>query len=150
MANEGYNSVKFKPECFEAKNVRDLPIAATQTWKRGDFVYNNAGAITLATAASATLLGLAMNDQTTPATSTLVPVYVDPHGVYVGRVNADASAVAAGAEVDLVGNSAAQMINVGASATDVFVFLSLLPDETSTAAYALARVRINNSKQDMV
>lgn len=150
MAGEGFNAARFRPEVFKAENVQYLPIAASQTWVRGDFVYNNAGAITLATAASATLIGIALDDQSAPATSTLVPIYVAPLDVYIGRVNADASGVAAGAEVDLVGASGAQMIDVGASATNVLIFQDLLPDETSSAQYALARCRINNTTQDLV
>jgi len=150
VAGESFNSTKFKPVSPQGRYVRYLPIAASQTWVRGDFVFNNAGAITLATAASATLLGVAMDDQTTPATSTLVPIYVEPKALYEGRVDADASGVAAGAEIDLVGASGAQMIDVGASSTNVFVFESLAPDETSSAQYAKAYVRINNSTQDIV
>lgn len=151
MAGESFNSTKFKPEVPDASRVQYLPIAATQTWVRGDWVYNNAGAITLATAASATLLGIAMDDQTTPTTGTDVPIYVGrPGEVFKGRVDADASAVVAGAEVDLVGASGAQMVDVGASATDVFIFLDLLPDETTTAQYAECRVVVNYTKQDLI
>ena len=69
-------------------------------------------------------------------------------GIIIGKVDADASAVTIGSQVDLVGLTGAMMIDVGASTTDVFTFLGPLPDQTSDEAEALAMVRITHGKHD--
>lgn len=149
MAGESYNKYGFHPESPDAK-ISYFPIAASQTWVKGDMLYNNAGAITIAAAATATLLGPAADDQTTPTTGTLVPVYANPDEVFIGRADADASSLVAGSEIDLVGATGAQQIDVGASTTDVFVFLSVVEGQTSSSAGALLRVKINETVHDLL
>ena len=149
MAGESYNKYGFTAEDPTAR-ISYYPIAAAQTIVPGDMVFNDGGAITLATAASATLLGPCVSVETTPATGTVIGVSDAPETVFTCRADADVSAAILGGEYDLVGASGAQQLDVGASTTDVLYFLSVVEGQVATAAGCLIRVKINPSKHDLL
>jgi hypothetical protein len=104
--------------------------------------------VIIAVAGSTSLVGAAADSRTSTTANDLVPVYALPDQVFIGKVDADASAVTIGDQVDLVGTTGAMMIDVGASTTDVFTFLGILPDQTTDEAEAYAMVRITHGKHD--
>jgi hypothetical protein len=156
MAGEGYIRHAFWLADGEEEGRQTLKAAASQTWKRGDMLAldsNTTGAVALATAASTHLIGIAGDDRTSTTAGDLVPVLgTKPFTKFVGRANADPSSLDIGAQVDLVGATAAMMVNVGASSTDVFTFLSVLPvpGQDGDATYTPVVVVITETKHGLV
>jgi hypothetical protein len=154
MADEIYNRPGFRPTKADlgGDDIILLPAQVAETWVAGDMLAlsgNTNGSVILATAASTHLIGPAVDARNATAAGELVPVYADPDMIFEGLVSANASGLVIGDQVDLIGASGAQLIDVGASATDVFTFLGLLPDETATAARAKAKVRITETKHGL-
>ncbi len=150
MAGESYNTAKFRlADGYPSREI-ELPAAASQTWAKGDFLTLDTGLVALAGAASTELIGIAGDDRTSTTANDEVPVVgSEPDARFVGRADADPSSLVIGDQVDLVGNSGAQMVDVGATATDVFTFIRTLPDETSTAQYAEVLVSITHGKHGL-
>ena len=124
------------------------PEAAAQSFVRGDMTYLVSGLVTVAGAATATLLGPAAADAS-GTTDNPVPVYSRPNTVFIGRANG-ATALLDGAEIDLVGASGAMEIDEDASSTDVLVCINEIDtDEVATAAGKEYRVIINPAKHQL-
>lgn len=120
-----------------------LPIAASQTLTKGDFVILSSGLVQIALANSAELAGVIAADQATPTASTLVPVYADPNTVFEIIADADSSGLTAGSAPGIVGTTGAMMLDVGDdNATNVLTCLRVNPDDTNTDAYARWLVKI--------
>jgi len=127
-----------------------LKAAASQTWEKGDMLTKSSGLIALATATSALLCGYAGDDRTSTTANDEVPVVGadDPNLQYIGRADADPSSTLAGAKLDLVGGTGAQMIDIGATTYDVFTFVRQCIDEADVQ-YAECVVTITSGKHDL-
>lgn len=147
MAGEGYNKPGFYIPDGGPEVTPDMgKAAASQTWARGDMLARSSGQLIIATATSAALAGPAADDRTSTSANDLVPFYGKPDQEFVGIVDANATAVEAGALVDIVGTTGAMMIDIGASSYDVITFGRILADQTVTAQYAKALCRITHGK----
>jgi len=152
MANESHNRYGFRlaTAAEEAGNIMHMRAAASQTWVKGDMLDLTSGLVSLATSTSALLLGYAGDDRTSTSAGDRVPVIgIKPGTHFIAIADADPSGLEVGAEIDLVGSSGAQMVDVGASSTDVFTFLGLLPDQTSGAAYSEILVCITSNLHEL-
>jgi hypothetical protein len=118
-------AISFRP--LRCDSVQRYRVAASQTIAVGDPVVMNAsGLVEVGAAASAQLLGVAaeaiVTGGTVSATNT-IGVYDDPKALFIalGDASTTGSQALIGDEVDLVGSTGAFLVDIGASATDVFV-----------------------------
>ena len=121
-----------------SQGIMWLPIAASQTLTKGDFVILSSGQIAIALATSSELCGVIAQDCASLTAGTLVPVYANPETIFEIIADADSSGVTSGAEYDIVGTTGAMMLDVGGSTYDVLVALRQNPDDTNTDAYTVA------------
>ena len=144
----GANQYGFTPVHVDDQHLIYLKAAASQTWVKGDMLYLNSGEVTLATASSATLLGAAADDRTDTTAGDLVPVWAKINQIFRCRADADPSSLVTGAEIDIVGGSGEMEADIGASTTDVLVFLKQQSEQANEAG-AFIEVIINQSKHDL-
>lgn len=115
-------AVSFKVRKYD--RITRYPLAASQTIAVGDpLELNSSGLVIVATATSAALLGVAASACAASAALDPIMVYDDPKAEFIATCDAYAEAVQAivGDEVDLIGSTGAFLVNLGASAVDVFV-----------------------------
>lgn len=116
--------ISFEPRDHD--NVKQFPLAAAQTIAEGDMcTINTDGLVEIATAGSAKLLGPAARGTAVvnSAAGDKISVHCNPHATFrclCDDATENLQAVV-GDEVDLIGTTGAQYVNLGASATDVFV-----------------------------
>jgi len=140
---QSHNAYGAWPVYPDRAKITWLPVAATQTLTKGDFVIYSSG-VAIALAASTELLGVVAQDCASLTTATLVPVYADPDTEF--RVIADAASntLTFGSLPGIVGATGAMMLDVGDdNATDVLLCIRAYPDDTTTSAYARWIVKIN-------
>lgn len=139
-----HNRYGAHPVDVASAKIRWLPVAATQTLTKGDFVILSSGLVAIALADSAELVGAIAQDCASLATSTLVPVYADPDTEFEVVADADSSAMVAGDAPGIVGTTGAMMLNVADSnATDVLHAIRSNPQDAASSAYARWIVKIN-------
>lgn len=125
------------------QTIKWLPIAASQTLTKGDFVILSSGLVAIALANSATLCGVIAQDCASLAASTLVPVYADPDTVFEVIADAASNSIVAGETHDIIGATGAMMMDADAATTDVLMCLRAQPgSDVTTSAYARWEVRI--------
>lgn len=147
----GANTYGFHPKDVDDMHLYYLKAAASQTWVKGDMLYLASGEVTLATAASATLLGAAADAQTDTTAGDLVPVWAKPFQVFRVRADDDPSSLVTGDKIDLVGASGAQEADVGASTTDVLYFLRIADiDDVTDEAGTYIYVMIAHAKHEFI
>jgi hypothetical protein len=118
-------AISFRP--LRCDSVQRYRVAASQTIAVGDpVVMNSSGLVTVGAAASAQLLGVAAEAITTGGSvdaEDTIGVFDDPNALFIARGDAATTGQQAliGDEVDLVGSTGAFFVDIGASATDVFV-----------------------------
>lgn len=113
----------FEPRDYD--NVKRFPVKTGETIAECDMTALDAnGEVILALAATAKLLGPAARGTaiTSAAAGTTIDVHCDPRATY--RCLCDNAAenlqATVGDEVDLIGATGSMLVNLGASATDVF------------------------------
>lgn len=118
-------AISFRP--LRCDSVQRYRVAASQTIAVGDPVVMNAsGLVEVGAAASTQLLGVAAEAITTGGSVTAtdtIGVFDDPKALFIAKGDAATTGQQAliGDEVDLVGSTGAFFVDIGASATDVFV-----------------------------
>lgn len=115
-------AVSFMP--VENDRVNEYLCAASQTIAKGDpVVVNASGLVEVADASSAAITGIAATAVTSSSSGDAILVYDDPKTVLRGKCDNDSENVQAvvGDEVDLIGSTGAFYVNLGASATNLFV-----------------------------
>jgi hypothetical protein len=118
-------AISFRP--LRCDSVQRYRVAASQTIAVGDPVVMNAsGLVEVGAAASTQLLGVAAEAITTGGSvgvTDTIGVFDDPAALFIAKGDAATTGSQAliGDEVDLVGSTGAFFVDIGASATDVFV-----------------------------
>ena len=115
-------------------------IASATVLERGDAVGITAGLLVKAVAATARV-GICAAPSANGETD-LVPVWNDPSLVFEGTGDAVFAAAQRGTEVDLVGTTI-QLIDVGASATDVF---RIEPGNDAGTVGSIEKIRVSLNK----
>lgn len=123
--------------------IRWLPIAASQTLTKGDFVILSSGLVAIALYNSATLCGVIAQDCASLAASTLVPVYADPDTIFEVIADAASDSEVAGDVIDIVGSTGAMMVNIDTATYDVIKLIRANPSDSVASAYARWQCRIN-------
>lgn len=116
-------AISFKPINSRTLRVNLHRVKTGETIAVGDPVELDAdGLIICATASSAKLAGVAAQAVTSAAAGTKIGIYDDPKQVYLAKADNVSEVLQAvkGDEVDLIGSTGAFLVNLGASATDVF------------------------------
>ena len=117
----------------------DVPKASATVIEAGDMIELASG---LAIKATATGAKIAYAPYGAIAGELVVKVLDDRNAIFQGTGDANFAVAQRGTEVDLVVNTNAQQIDVGASATDVFV-VDVSGDAGVVGAATNIRVRIN-------
>lgn len=147
----GANTYGFHPKDVDDQHLIYFNAAASQTWVKGDMLYLNSGKVTLATAASATLLGAAADDRTSTAADEEVPVWAKPFQIFRVRADDDPSSLVTGDKIDIVGGTGEMEADVGASTTDVLYYIRIADiDQTTNAAGTYIYVMIAHAKHEFV
>lgn len=124
--------------------IKWLPIAASQTLTKGDFVILSSGLVAIALANSAELCGVIAQDCASLSSGTLVPVYASPDTVFEVIADADSSSAVAGNALGIVGTTGAMMLDIGDdNSTDVLTLLRANPSDSTSSAYARWQVKIS-------
>lgn len=118
--------------------MKTLEKASATVIEPGDMVALSSGLAIKAVAASA---AVAYAPYGAAAGETTVQVVADPEAEYVGTADANFAVAQRGTEVDLVGTTN-QLIDVGASTTDVFK-ISVGEDAGTVGSTANVRIKIN-------
>jgi hypothetical protein len=153
---QAYNKRGFYPVSKNARPIA-VDVAASQVIAQGDALILDSGEVSIALAGSARIFGFAAEPATTNASGvrtdelgakrpgyTKMRVYPATDGEFFeGVADADSSASLPGAEVDLVGATGAQMIDVGASTTDVFKLVAADPGDAPADAYCRWQFVVN-------
>lgn len=114
--------------------------ASATVIEAGDFIALTSG---LVVKASATSAAIAYCEGGAPAWVTEIQVNVDPNLELSGTADANFAATNRGAEVDLVVSSGAQLIDIGASTTDV---LKILPSADAGTVGSTTNVVVKINK----
>lgn len=131
----------FKLKTVYAKGapLKTLAKASATVIEAGDMVELASG---LAIKATATSAAIAFSPSGAPAGVTTVQVLNDPDAEFLGTADANFAVANRGTEVDLVVNTNAQEIDVGASTTDVLK-VDVSKDAGTVGAKTNVVVRIN-------
>lgn len=132
---------------YKCAPPRGLPVAASQTFARGDALELSSGQVIIATAAGAILCGVAAQPCATLAENTEVMVWADPDDIFLARQDST-DAVTIDSEPDLTGTTGIMQLDSDASSTDVFKIVGgpVKNDDGSTPTAAAGRrwlVKIN-------
>lgn len=122
--------------------------AASQTIAIGDFVTLDASKqVTIATATSDNLLGMAASPVTSSSAGDAIQVYDDPDQQYMGQCSGTYAITQNGAEVDIEGTTGIMEVNENAALKRVLVVVGLYGDpKNAVGANADVYVRINEHK----
>lgn len=152
--------------CFEPRDydkIKRFPVKVGETIAEGDMTTIDAnGLVTIATAASTKLLGPAARGTAivSAVAGTTIDVHCDPLATFRCKCDNVAENLQAtvGDEVDLVGTTGAQYVDLGSSTTDVFVVqeigafrdpTGLADSSTLWSDGAELFVKINNGKHSL-
>lgn len=130
---------KLKTVYTKGAPMKTLVKASATVIEAGDMVELASG---LAIKATATGTSLAWSPSGAPAGVTTVQVLNDPKAEFTGTADAVFAVTQRGTEVDLVVNTGAQQIDVGASTTDVLK-VDVSDDAGTVGSASNVTVRIN-------
>ena len=126
--------------CDDDAKLRQFPEATSQTFAAGDAVYLASGAVTIATAATTEILGVAAMPSSGTA-GTQISVWHRDDTEFYGRASG-ANDVEEGTYCDIEGTTGEMQLNENATSTNVALIVNRVNnDEVTTAAGVRWRFR---------